>query len=85
MRLRVRTPCPEARAARHNPVTRVEVVVARGGGAAGEDAESAFVAGDGGGLRGGECGCEAGGGGVDALYLIDVGGVYGGREGSEGD
>jgi hypothetical protein len=55
----------------------------RSGGPRGDDFETSFVAGDGGGgLRAEERG-EGGFGGVDALDLVYVCGVYGGGEGTE--
>jgi hypothetical protein len=55
------------------------------GGAAGEDLEAGFVAGDGGGGGAAEGGGEGGAGGVGSLDLVDVGGVEGGGEGAEGE
>lgn len=74
-------PCALACVFHHDPVTLADGLAA---GAGGEDFGAAFVAGDGGGLRGAEYGGEGGFAGVDALDLVDVGGVNGCGEEAEG-
>jgi len=62
-------------------------VACRDGAAAGAGADdfgAGFVAGDGGGSRGAEGGGEGRFGGIDALDLVDVGGVEGRGEEAEG-
>lgn len=77
----MRAPCSQSCISRYNPVAFLDGF---GAGAGGEDFETCFVAGDGGGLGRAEGGGEGGEGGVGALDLVDVGGVEGGGEGAEG-
>lgn len=78
----MRPPCSQSCISRYDPVALLDGL---GAGAGGEDFETCFVSGDGGGLGRAEGGGEGGEGGVGALDLIDVGGVEGGGEGAKGE
>ncbi len=75
------SPCPLARVFHHHPVAFLNRFAS---GPGGEDFGAAFVAGDCGGLWCAEGGGEGRFAGVDALDLVDVGGVDGCSEGAEG-
>lgn len=81
-RLCMRAPRSHARAAHDDPVTRRKVIGCVAAGR--EDDGGTFVPRNGAGLGGGEGSVEGGFGGIDALDLIDVGGVKGSGEYAEG-